>query len=217
MKVAIGVPHRSEYDYREWRESYRNRLLVPEGTIFIEHRNYELCTMRNMIAEEALRSGAEYLFFLDDDIIGPDNGLMTLLAISEHFKEKFISGLYWAKKNQNQRSLAAWKRLEDQPTGNEAWAKKVSTYGAITFDQVGQYVFVDAVGLGFSLIHRSILEQLPRPWFKWEIGGVSEDFYFCEQVKAKLHISPLVDMKLGCSHIGTFKILPDGSFDMLQM
>jgi len=216
-KVAIGVPHRSEFDYREWREWFRCKMQVPADNLLLERRGESLCTMRNGLAEQTLQSGAEWLFFLDDDIIGPNEGLMTLLAVAEHFKHKFVSGLYWAKKNQTQKCLAAWKKVEQAPAGNEAWAKKQYAYAAITANQAGRYVMVDAVGMGFALIHRSMFEQLPKPWFVWNVGGVSEDFYFCEQAAEKLKIVPLVDMEMKCSHIGVYKVLPDGSFDLLKL
>jgi len=224
MKVAIGVPHRSEFDYREWREWFRNKLQMPPETLLLERRGEALCTMRNGLAEQALKAGAEWLFFLDDDVIGPLKpdgtdipSLLTLLAVAEHFNHKFVSGLYWAKKNQAQKCLAAWKKVEQRPAGNEAWAKKVFAYASITNAQAGRYVMVDAVGMGFALIHRSMFEQLPKPWFVWNVGSVSEDFYFCEQAAEKLKIAPLVDMEMKCSHIGVYKVLPDGSFDLLQL
>lgn len=224
MKVAIGVPHRNEYDYREWRDWFRLKMQVPPGTVILERRGEALCTMRNGLAEQVLLSGAEWLFFLDDDVIGPlkpdgsdGAGLPTLLAVADHFKSKFVSGLYWAKKNQAHKSLAAWGRVEQRAAGNEAWAKKEYGYIAITNDQKGRYVTVDAVGLGFALIHRSVFEQLPRPWFVWNTGSVSEDIYFCEQAREKLKIAPLVDMDMKCSHIGTYKVLPDGSYELLQL
>jgi len=223
MKVAIGVPHRSEYDYREWREWFRNKLVAPEGTIILERRGEALCTMRNGLALQALEAGAEYLFFLDDDVIGPLNedgsdalGLIRLLELAEGLNRPFVSGLYWAKKNQKEKSLAAWKRLE-QKVGNEAWAVPERFYPAITMEQDGRFVEVDAVGLGFALIHTDLFRRLPRPWFEWKMGGVSEDFHFCELAYDHLKVSPLLDMGLMCSHIGTYKVLPDGSFDLLKL
>ena len=216
-KVAIGVPHRSEFDYREWREWFRNKMQVPADNLLLERRGESLCTMRNGLAEQALQAGAEWLFFIDDDVIGPPEGLVTLLAVAEHFKHKFVSGLYWAKKNQAQKCLAAWKKVEQRPAGNEAWAKKQYAYASITNAQAGRYVMVDAVGMGFALIHCDMFRQLPKPWFVWNVGGVSEDFYFCEQAAEKLQIAPLVDMEMKCSHIGVYKVLPDGSFDLLQL
>ncbi len=228
MKVVIGVPHRSEYDYREWREWFRNKLVAPEGTLIFERRGEALCTMRNGLAMQALEAGAEYLFFLDDDVIGPLNedgtdamGLIHLLELAEWLKSSkneppFVSGLYWAKKNQKEKSLAAWKRIE-QRVGNEAWAPLERFYPAITLDQAGRFVEVDAVGMGFALIHTDLFRKLPQPWFEWKLGGVSEDFYFCELVYDKLGISPVVDMHMICSHIGTYKVLPDGSFDLLKL
>lgn len=214
--VSILVPHRSEMDYRSWREWFRGKLQCPPGTNWQEMRGLALCTMRSTLVEAGLKSGAEWLFFLDDDVIGPNVGLLTLIAAAEQNNWKFVSGLYWARKAQKDRSLAAWKRFS-QKTGNEAWAKEKWGYAAILEQQKGRFAIVDAVGLGFALIHRSVFEKLSRPWFDWPVEGPSEDFYFCEKVAKELNITPVVDMEIKCGHIGTFIILPDGSFDMLNL
>jgi hypothetical protein len=215
-KVSILVPHRSEFDYRSWRDWFKGHLQCPPGTEIQEARGMALCTLRTALVEAGLRSGAEWLFLLDDDVIGPDEGLLTLLAAAEQNKWKFMSGLYWARKNQKDRSLSAW-RLFKQKSGNEAWAKDQTVPSAISDKQDGRFVSVDAVGLGFSLIHRSVFENISRPWFDWPVNGPSEDFYFCEKVARELKITPVVDMEIKCGHIGTFIILPDGTFDMLNL
>lgn len=151
---------------------------------------------------EALKSPAEYFFFLDDDLVGPDNTLITMLG----YKVPIVSGLYWAKKRKQERGLAAWMKVKDNPLG----------YLAIDFKQNGRLAQVDVCGLGCTLLHRSVFERASQPWFVWEADGPSEDFYFLEKVARELGIKPVVDMELGFKHIGTFMIEPDGSFTTLE-
>jgi hypothetical protein len=80
-------------------------------------------------------------------------------------------------------------------------------------------VEVDFVGAGCLLIHRRVLEQLPKPWFEWEIGkevekgrgALSEDFSFCLRAKRarfKVHL----DTSVRCEHVGLGQASSDGSF-----
>ena len=149
---------------------------------------------------EGLKSGAEYLFFLDDDIFGPNNGLTTLMGLGL----PIACGLYMAKKSKEERGLAAWM---SNPGGKG--------YLPIQLNQNGRFVQVDVTGLGFALIHRSIFERLSQPWFDWPVGGPSEDFYFYEKVWKELQIKPVIDMDTWCWHTGTFKVNPKDEFTTL--
>ncbi len=140
---------------------------------------------------EGLKSGAECLFFLDDDIIGPNDGLVKLLSIDL----PIVCGLYMAKKSKEERGLAAWMK---NPNG--------IGYLSIQLNQNGRYVYVDVTGLGFALIHRSIFERTTYPWFDWPVGGPSEDFFFYEKVARELGIHPVIDMECQVDHVGTFKL-----------
>lgn len=218
MLVAICVPHRTESDYREWRDWFKLKLCAPPDvkTVVLERRGESLCTMREGLAQQSIEAGADWLLFIDDDVIAPDSGLIKLLAVAAYFKSQFVSGIYWAKKTQALKSLAAWQ-LVDVPIGQEAWAEKKSIPIAIQKQQASDYVIVGAVGLGFSLIDCNVFKKLSKPWFDWPVGGPSEDFYFCAKARKELGILPLVDMSVGCAHIGLYKQLPDGTYDLLQL
>ena len=190
-KAIILVPHGSASDYRDWRDWFHNGLQKPEGTQWLEARGQSLVTARNFLAQEGLKSGAEYLFWLDDDVIGPNNGLVTLISTGL----PIACGLYMAKKSKEERGLAAWMK---NPEG--------VGYLAIQLNQNGRYISVDVTGMGFALIHRSIFERLSQPWFDWPVGGPSEDFYFFEKVWKELQVKPVIAMDTMCDHIGTFRL-----------
>lgn len=199
-KVIILVPHKSEEDYREWRDWFHNGLQKPEGTQWLETRGQSLVTARNYLVMEGLKSGTEYLFFLDDDNIGPNDGLVNLMSTGL----PIACGLYMAKKKKEERGLAAWMK---NPGG--------VGYLAIQMNQNGRYIQVDVTGLGFALIHRSIFERTTQPWFDWPVGGPSEDFFFYEKVARELNIRPVIDMSCHCDHIGTFRMSCSNEFTTL--
>lgn len=198
--MIILVSHRNEVDYRVWRDWFRLSLQKPDGTTWLEMRGLSLVTSRNGLVTEALKSDAEYLFFVDDDIIAPGNIIPVLMGHSR----PIACGLYWAKKKKAERCLAAWMKV---PAG----------YAAIAPQQNGSLIQVDVTGLGCALVHRSVFEKISQPWFDWKYGGPSEDFYFYEKAAAEAGIKPVVDMSMACRHIGTFSIEPDGSFETLEI
>ena len=199
-KTIILIVHRSESDYRQWRDWFHFKLQKPEGTSWLEMRGVSLTTARNALAVEGLKSGAEYFLWLDDDNIGPDNGLVTLLS----YNLPIVCGLYWARKRKEERCLAAWMKA---PGG----------YLPIAPEQQGRLISVDVTGLGFALIHRNIFERTSQPWFAWEVGGVSEDFHFYEKVAKELGIKPIIDREVLVDHIGLFVHKGTGEFTTLEM
>lgn len=199
-KVAILVPHRDEHDYRQWRDWWHNGLQKPPGTSWKESRGLSLTTNRTQLVRMALQSDATHIFFLDDDVIAPNNVITTLLQANL----PIACGLYMAKKQKNERGLTAWMK---NPDGGG--------YLTIAPQQNGRYIQVDTTGLGCALIHRSIFEKTPKPWFVWEPEGPSEDFFFFLKVAKELNIKPVVDMECKCLHLGVFAMDTNNEFDTL--
>ena len=89
-KVIILVPHRDEHDYRQWRDWWHNGLQKPLGTLWLESRGLSLTTNRTKLVHEALKSDATHFFFLDDDVIAPDDVIPSFLAANL----PIVCGLY---------------------------------------------------------------------------------------------------------------------------
>jgi len=201
QKVMILIPHKGESGYRQWERWWRNDLIKLPGTAWFEQRGLSLTTNRTGLITEALKSDAEYFFFLDDDVMGPNNLLTTLLS----HQLPIVCGLYMSKKRKEERGLAAWMKVRS------------NGYAAIAPEQAARMVQVDVTGLGCCLLHRSIFERVPPPWFVWEFGGISEDFYFFEKVFKEINVKPIIDMSLKCHHIGTFLLDVDNTFTTLEI
>lgn len=200
QKVMVLIPHKGESGYRQWERWWKEGLVKPPGTSYLEQRGLSLTTNRTGLVIEALKSDAEYFFFLDDDVIGPNEMLATLLS----HRLPIACGLYMAKKRKEDRGLAAWM-------------KRGNGYATIAPEQDARLVQVDVTGLGCALIHRSVFERVPQPWFVWEFGGISEDFFFFEKVNREIGIKPIIDFEMKCKHIGTFIIDTDNTITTLEI
>jgi hypothetical protein len=155
---------------------------------------------------------------LDDDTVCPPHNLCKDQNIFDLVKvgHPLISGIYMAKKRRNERGLAAWMKHPNN-----------MGYIPIDMKQSARYVEVDVAGLGCCMIQRWIFEQLPEPWFKWDIPpGVSEDFYFFEKCAKSFTyevqgvvkpLRPVVDMEMKCRHIGLYISDTDGTFDLPEI
>ena len=171
---------------------------------------------RNNLADMAVKSECDYLFWLDSDIlfdgIEPNEALAGLVKILEEDKTvDMVSGLYRAKKLDGFH-FAAWHDIRENKSKGEPQYMPITewTKGANWFE-------VDVAGFGCMLIRRKVFEQVERPWFVWnEIGDKSEDFYFIEKAKKKgFRVFVMADCKL--QHIGQIKVMFDGSFKTLEV
>ena len=200
QKVMVLIPHKGESGYRQWERWWKDELVKPPGTSYLEQRGLSLTTNRTGLVIEALKSDAEYFFFLDDDVIGPNEMLTTLMS----HRLPIACGIYMAKKRNEERGLSAWMKM-----GNG--------YAPIAPEQGARLVQVDVTGLGCALIHRSVFERVPQPWFVWEFGGISEDFFFFDKVYREIEIKPIIDFEMKCRHIGTFIIDTDNNVTTLEI
>lgn len=199
-KVIILIPHRDEHDYRQWRDWWHSGLQKPPGTLWLESRGLSLTTNRTQLVRMALQRDATHFFFLDDDVIAPNDVILTLLAPNL----PIVCGLYMAKKTKSQRGLAAWM-------------KRGGGYAAIAPQQNGRYAAVDVTALGCAMIHRSVFERVPEPWFVWDADSISEDFWFFEKVFREIGVKPTVDMEVRCLHIGIFAMDTNNEFNTLEL
>ena len=92
---------------------------------------------------------------------------------------------------------------------NAAWTKVEGGYTSVD-SWTGNWFPVDVTGMHFVLIKREVFEKVPKPWFSWETGPPSEDFYFYEKAKkAGYEVKIFSEVRL--SHLGELKVLSDGT------
>lgn len=106
-------------------------------------RNQLTDANRNLITRNFMASDAEWLFFIDDDTIIPDNCITNLLKTGK----KFIAGLYY-NPNPPKNPLAYIRN----PEGVGYFAMYNWTPGSL--------MSVDSVGMGCTLIHKDVFRAI---------------------------------------------------------
>lgn len=166
-------------------------VVPPEGWSYLLDFVYKqpVDACRNAIVKRFLEDNpAEWLFMIDDDIAP----WPTVLEMVEH-KKKIISALCYIHKAGVPVSTCVLKRKKD-------WVK----FGGAG-EGSNEPLEVQGVGTGALLIHRSVLEKIKPPWFRFTYktdGTVlqGEDFYFSQKAK-KAGYSLWLDSSRPCGHI----------------
>jgi len=213
--IAICIP------YSQWEPEFTEFTYTKIKCSSVEFANKviflsrapSLPVARDGLVMQALNINADYLLFLDSDMVfeqptDPNDALRSLYSLMNkdpNSKDsKIVSGLYRAR--QKGMSYAMWSKA---PNNNKG-------YIAIS-DWTGNWIDADTVGLGCCLIDMKVFKDTKRPWFKWDtIDDISEDFQFMEQVKKQgYNVKVMTDIKL--SHIGKLKIKCNGDISMPEM
>ena len=116
---------------------------------------YLVADARNVAVENFIRGNYEWLFFIDHDVVMPSN---TYVRWNEYMLKRNIpifGGLYFTKS------------LPSEPLLYRG-------IGTSHFRgwKMGEKVWVDAMGLGCNMIHRSILEVIYKQSPEYQLGSV---------------------------------------------
>lgn len=180
---------------------------------------------RNVVASQALHSGAEYLFFWDSDVVPPYDIVPRLIAEGR----PVISGLYWRRHPNMFPEVFQVnpKTGIPEPMSAEEIHRLRGAHAGV--------MECDAVGLGCCLIHRSVLEKLAKRSQKFTMINpdnpeetlevyefmkmiiqdrvtISEDIHFCSRVKHELGFKIFVDLSIECAHLCGGQVI-DGKMD----
>ncbi len=180
-KLVVGIPTLSTSRRSTLWIDGLTSIELPLGSSMgrIWKEDLPIADARNQICEEALEVGADYIFFLSDDVVVPPNGVMKLLShINRPYpvdgKEtvcKMVTGVYWTKGYPSDPYI--WKGLLEGPFKD--W-------------KLGEFFPIDMAGCDCLLIHTDVLKAVSRPWFStdyvWREEQQrpstinTEDFYF---------------------------------------
>lgn len=181
---------------------------------------------RNHCVDDTLKLGAEWLFFLDTDVIAPTDVVERLIARNL----PIVSALYYRRHKPIHACM--WRVSPTEATcstcGQRYSPFEKGKYNPLADYPRGELIECDAVGMGACLIHRKVLEKVHHPpddpLFVWSAGregvlservknhvlgvkGTSEDFYACEKIKAA-GFKIFCDTNIICPHYGDVKFVP---------
>lgn len=140
---------------------------------------------RDQLVADAERAGAEYVMFIDTDVVYPPDGIARLLDA----KKDVIGGMY----NMKQIPPTSTIKLSDGNGG----------YREVKDHPLPDSPFrVAALGTGFLLIKLAAIAELERPLFPC-VEPIGEDIAFCKKAEAA-GIEIWCDPTIRLEHIGDY-------------
>ena len=189
MKTLIAVPC---MDFTPVGFTHSLAVLKKEGEVTLSMMSGSLVyESRNKLAKQALSMGADYILWLDSDMVFPDD---TLIRMLEHMKDKeIVTGLYFRraapftpvllKSYKEKETIIEWEEYPDYPKDS-------------VFEVAG-------MGFGCVMMRTDLLYDLGlnyQAWFQ-PIKNCGEDMSFCFRAKELGH-KIYCDSTIKCGHVG---------------
>jgi hypothetical protein len=155
-----------------------------------------LLTQRARLAAEAQAIGAEYMLWVDSDMIFPATTALRLLAHNE--------------------PVVACNYIRRQlPAKGVAYETIGDWENPLPFEPQDELVPVEGIGMGCMLVKTSILQEIPKPWFEFHWTEESndhlgEDMDFCmKMADAGYTVKIDTNLSMEIRHLGTWAFGPD--------
>lgn len=209
--IVVGIPARGKVRI-EWSIMLRSLQGPVNGSMCTKTvLNTPVAEARQAVAEWAIENKAKYLFFLDDDVLVPNNGIRRLVHFLDNNPDwDLVSGIYVTKTNPDQVP-------PDHPEPLVFGGKPESS-GAFWDWKLDEVFPIWGCGMGCCLIRVEAIAKLEKPYFAWEESvdgmdahGMGEDMYFCAKLResgSKMY----ADGGLLCGHISN-----DGAIHSLPL
>lgn len=188
-KVLIGLPMEDSVKAEFFTSFFAAVNLLPqEGTFVLNISKWRnIVKTRNDMVKEAIK-GYSHLFFMDSDMMFPENTLSRLLR---HDLD-IVGGLYTVK-------LPPYNTTIFRNNG-KLWQSYNPSVGEGLIE-------VEGIGTGCLLIKTDVLKKMDWPYFWYaespdeKENMMTEDVYFCIEAKKKgyrIHC----DTSVHCGHVG---------------
>lgn len=170
-------------------------------------RGYDCATARNNIAQMAIGGGYDHVLMVDNDVVLPDDALQHLLEDPK----RVCLGYYAHRGADNVYHGRTCICKLKQPNGADYYNYPLeSEYTAAEMKELRdageKKILIHGGGMGCVMIETSVFDEICYPWYDWvnyaddQRGMLSEDLYFCEQLKAN-DIPIYADTRVACGHM----------------
>jgi 2-polyprenyl-3-methyl-5-hydroxy-6-metoxy-1,4-benzoquinol methylase len=199
--VYIGIPRERVgfWPFIDNRDRIVQRLHeIGLDSGYYQHEGHRVDRNRDWICEAFMEheKKPDWLLMIDTDMEHPVNAPERLIR----WNKPVVGGLYFHRGKQHDpfvfrkagreddhwgRKQRVWTPMKDEVYEFLTMNRLPMRDGAMTVDPpiLGDpLVECDAVATGCMLLHRSVLETIPSPWFEYETGGNSEDLTFCDKL-----------------------------------
>jgi len=221
--VAICMPHAGDVPPDFYRKIGEIETLAPQHQyIHVEVDMMVIGKARNMLVETALGMNPDVLWFVDDDVILPEN---APILIDQALTLGVVSGVYFARRPpytpqvytlasepEHSDRIVYWPDLNIPKDGmfeRDAVGAGCLAVARPVFDRLSAHfepLFKEASELTSVLWLQSLIAGL-SPWFEF-LDRKGEDMYFCERCKA-IDQKIWVNADVQCGHISQQLITKD--------
>jgi len=216
--VFIGIPRERIYltqfvDNRDSIISYLGDKKLLGG--YFQAESHRVDRNRDRIVDEFLKAKThpEWLLMIDTDMEHPIDCGERLIS----YNKPIVGALYFSRGSQHHTPFMfkmIQAKNDDFGRPTLAWSpmsRMVYEFlqangvpmrdGALSLiDPAGEFLIdCDAVATGCMVIHRSVLEDMPKPIFEYRAQGNSEDLVFCKEAKER-GWKVYCDMSTICGH-----------------
>lgn len=194
VRVLIGVST-AEMARRAAFYDYLHTIQQPVGTITTFVHGQSIAHNRNLIVKQAIDNGCSHVFFLDDDVAMPRDGLIKLIC----HNVDMVTGLQLAR-NYPHRPLIF----------DEIYPDGLCRFKHLSDDDNG-LMKIAASGLGCCLMKCKVFSKLEEPWFRFgevDKDGLGEDLGFFRRADAiglELHC----DLNVLVGHMASMIVWPE--------
>lgn len=187
MKILIAIPTFENIMPEVFKAVYGMRT-EPYWAMFDYVKGYDCAKARNMIAQEALDGGFDYVLMCDSDTLMPNDTLERFLE----YPTDIVLGLCPHKNTDI-------GRCEIYRFGSEGF-QEFYTYKSIPEEP---RILVKGGGLACALIKTEVFRKMQYPYFKYVLYDngeeLSEDLYFCTKV-TEAGFNIFADTRVRCGH-----------------
>jgi hypothetical protein len=151
---------------------------------------------RELIMNDAIDDLFDYLFFVDDDIVLPEDALEKLITTAEADPSTaVVGGLYYSRDSARPIAVAGWD-------SSDTSSAHIPAFTSTSTD------IVSGVGFGCALLRVSAAKALTAPYFPVHIyierharrvRLCDEDYLYCERVRRNGSVVRL-DARVRCGH-----------------
>ena len=171
--LAIGLPFSGRGVPPEWGLTFSSQIYpsnIKRSTIAVKGKPVD--EARCEIAQMAVDSDAQFLWFVDEDLSMPPHACRTLLnTLANADRDTMVCG-----------GIYTWKTRPCEPLVYRR--NGIGPFCKWKFRDVFE---CDGLATGMMLINTELFKHLEKPWFKTvdEVGThQTEDLYFCDKVRA---------------------------------
>lgn len=188
MKILIGMPCMATIPYEVCTSLLG--LDKPDGTLTEFVSNSLIYDARNMLAQDAVKGGFDYLLFLDSDITFPKDLINRLLV---HGKP-IVSGVYYARRGNH--FPVIFSEIRPKTWLRKQKAEKIKNVPNGLFE-------IKGCGMGCCLIKTEVLKKMLDKGFEpfKPMNYLGEDVSFCYRA-SKLGYKMYADSNIELGHIG---------------